>query len=81
MHACRELHVDNMHSKYFPPPLVQDEVFNHIEGTEMDKVREQVAVKREWLNTNMAACHSLPKSTDPSITCAQIRAELKVSQS
>ncbi len=61
-----------------PPPLVQDEVFNHIEGTEMDKVREQVVAKREWLNTNMAACHLLPKSTDPTTTCAQIRAELKV---
>ena len=57
---------------------MQDEVFNHIEGTEMDKVREQVVAKREWLNTNMAACHSLPKSTDPTTTCAQIRAELKV---
>lgn len=44
----------------------------------MDKVREQVAVKRTWLNTNMTACHALPKTNDPPITCAQIKAELKV---
>ena len=53
-------------------------MFNHIEAAEMDKVREQVTGKRDWLNTNMAACHSLPKSSDPPVTCAQIRAELKV---
>ncbi len=57
---------------------VQDEVFNHIEAAEMSKVREQVTGKRTWLNTNMTACHLLPKTTDPPITCAQIKAELKV---
>ena len=45
----------------------------------MQRVREQVQAKREWLNTQMQVCSSLPKHADPPIKCSQIRAEKQVS--
>lgn len=57
----------------------KDEVFNHLDSSEIEKVKEQVQGKREWYNTQMQACQTLVKSVDPPVTCTQIRAELKVS--
>ena len=57
----------------------QDEQYNHLEEGEMQQVREQVQAKREWLNTQMQVCSSLPKHADPPVKCSQIRAEKQVS--
>ncbi len=56
----------------------QDEQYNHIEESEMEKVREAVAAKREWMNVQMAALTQLPKHTNPPIKCSEIRAEKAV---
>ena len=57
----------------------QDEQYNHLEEGEMQQVREQVQAKREWLNTQMQVCSSLPKHAEPPVKCSQIRAEKQVS--
>ena len=63
----------------FPPCLVQVELYNHIDAAEVDKVKEQVATKRSWHETQMQACQATPKHLPAPITCAQIMAEAKVS--
>ena len=56
------------------------ELYNHIDGAEMDKVREQLTGKRTWYETQHQACQAVPKHENAPVTCAQIRAEVKVSQ-
>lgn len=64
---------------YCPPlPPSQEEQYNHIEAAEMQKVREAVQGKREWLHSQMQTASRIPKHANPSITCAQIRAEKAV---
>lgn len=55
------------------------ELYDHIDGAEVDKVKEQVATKRTWHETQMQAFHTVPKYLTAPITCAQIKAETKVS--
>ena len=62
-----------------PPFLVQVELYNHLEQEEVDKVKEQVATKRTWHETQMQACQIAPKHLVAPVSCAQIRAEAKVS--
>ena len=59
---------------------LQVELYNHIEQSEMDKVKEQVGVKRAWHETQMQACQTTPKHMAAPVTCAQIRAEAKVGE-
>ncbi len=44
----------------------------------MDKVKEQVKNKRQWLETQMQAYRVSPKQVDPPVTTSQTRAEAKV---
>lgn len=54
------------------------ELYNHIDAAEVDKVKEQVATKREWHETQMQACQITPKYLAAPVTCTQIKAEAKV---
>ena len=56
------------------------ELYNHLEKEEVDKVKEQVATKRTWHETQMQACQNTAKHLQPPVTCAQIRAEAEVSK-
>lgn len=58
---------------------MQVELYNHIEQADMDKVKEQVKIKREWHDSQMQACQTTPKHSNPPVTCAQIKAEVAVS--
>ena len=60
------------------PPHKDDEQYSHIEATEMAKVKEQIQVKRSWLNAQMQAVHAAAKYCDPPVKCVQIQAETKV---
>jgi hypothetical protein len=55
------------------------ELYNHIEAAEVEKVKEQVATKRTWHETQMQASQTTPKYLTAPVTCAQIRAKAKVS--
>ena len=47
----------------------------------MDKVRNFVLAKREWMTKQMQACQNLPKSSNPPVTSAEIRNEMMVRKS
>ena len=58
---------------------IQEELYAHLAIEEMDKVREQVKGKREWLEIHMQACQTTLKHVTAPISSIQIRAEAKVS--
>ena len=47
----------------------------------MKKVEEAVNTKRAWMNTKQHACSLVPKTSDPTVKCSEIRAEKSVSAS
>lgn len=67
-------------SFFFPTAVCawQAELYNHLLLAEMDKVKEQVMMRRAWHETQMQACQTTPKHTAAPISCAQIRAEARV---
>jgi len=49
-----------------------DPKYDHIEQEEKNKIVAEAAAAQKWLNENLSKQESLPKSTDPSLTCADI---------
>lgn len=54
-----------------------DEQYAHIEPGEMQKVREAVDTKRQWMHSQMQVVSALPKHADPPVKCVEISAEQK----
>ena len=44
----------------------------------MQKVREAVDTKRQWMHSQMQVVSALPKHADPPVKCVEISAEQKV---
>jgi len=58
---------------------VQDEKYDHIELADMEKVKNAVLEKHQWLETNAGLCNQQPVYVDPPVTVAQINAQREVS--
>jgi molecular chaperone DnaK (HSP70) len=52
-----------------------DEKYNHIEEADVEKVRELVKKKRDWLNEKMQAQHATPLTANPVVKCSEIKTE------
>ena len=58
---------------------VQDEKYDHIELADMEKVKNAVLEKHQWLETNAGLCNQQPVYVDPPVTVTQINAQQEVS--
>lgn len=53
----------------------KDEKYSHIDAGEMEKVRNAMREKHEWLKNSSYLCSQLPTYEDPAVTCDEIRAQ------
>lgn len=58
--------------------LLQDEKYEHINNTEMEKVRKCLQEKHDWFNRHMNDQANRPLTDDPVVLASQLRSEQKV---
>lgn len=58
---------------------IQDEKYDHLEESDIEKVKEAVAKKREWMEAKMQAQQVTPLTADPIAKISEIRMTMEVS--
>ena len=59
--------------------LWQDEKYEHLDASDMEKVKKQVDEKRTWFEKHINLCDQQAPYENPCVTAAQIKSQTDVS--